>query len=76
MTKFVMNSMRFLLIPLHYISFLVLLIMDNSASGRCGYQFDKQVAVMIMDNSASGRCGYQFDKQVAVMSQLLFLTRI
>ena len=43
MTMFMMNSMRFLLIPSHV--FLVLLIMDNSASGRCGYQFDTQVAV-------------------------------
>ena len=40
MTIFMMNSMRFLLIPSHFFSFL---IMDNS--GRCGYQFDTQVAV-------------------------------
>ena len=39
-TIFMMNSMRFLLIPSY---FLVLLMMDNS--GRCGYQFDTQVAV-------------------------------
>ena len=40
MTIFMMNSMRFLLIPSN---FVVLFIMDNS--GRCEYQFDTQVAV-------------------------------